>query len=160
MSHVVWNSFTKEAFDMNWNDFPMKYGVGNNKWLLGLTDVVTLSVWIFMCFACVIEVSTCMTFGVFGSDLVYLVYHFWTGMRSIQRSESMQAFFNKFITLNSSHIQFVKQYDNYLGSREQRERIGCCRFSYCHTMCNKIIIRSSISACVYSREVQGSPSTI
>ncbi|QHO43517.1 Protein FAR-RED ELONGATED HYPOCOTYL [Arachis hypogaea] len=34
----------------------------------------------------------------------------------------MHAFFNKFITRNSSLIQFLKQYDNCLGSREQRER--------------------------------------
>ncbi|RYQ79556.1 hypothetical protein Ahy_Scaffold5g107779 [Arachis hypogaea] len=43
-------------------------------------------------------------------------------MRSTQRSESMHSFFNKFITWNSSLIQFVKQYDNCLGSREQAER--------------------------------------
>ncbi|RYR66446.1 hypothetical protein Ahy_A03g012429 [Arachis hypogaea] len=34
----------------------------------------------------------------------------------------MHAFFNKFITRNNSLIQFVKQYDNCLGSKEQRER--------------------------------------
>ncbi|QHO19105.1 Protein FAR-RED ELONGATED HYPOCOTYL [Arachis hypogaea] len=34
----------------------------------------------------------------------------------------MHAFFNKFITRNSSLSQFVKQYDNCLASREQRER--------------------------------------
>ncbi|QHO37754.1 Protein FAR-RED ELONGATED HYPOCOTYL [Arachis hypogaea] len=34
----------------------------------------------------------------------------------------MHSFFNKFITQNSSLIQFVKLYDNCLGSREQRER--------------------------------------
>ncbi|RYR21913.1 hypothetical protein Ahy_B03g067208 [Arachis hypogaea] len=45
-----------------------------------------------------------------------------TGMRSTQRSEIMHSFFNKFITRNSSLIQFVKQYDNCLGSREQTER--------------------------------------
>ncbi|RYR57302.1 hypothetical protein Ahy_A05g023025 [Arachis hypogaea] len=44
------------------------------------------------------------------------------GMRSTQRSESMHSFFNKYITRNSSLIQFVKQYDNCLGSREQAER--------------------------------------
>ncbi|QHN86893.1 Protein FAR1-RELATED SEQUENCE [Arachis hypogaea] len=43
-------------------------------------------------------------------------------MRSTQRSEIMHSFFNKFITRNSSLIQFVKQYDNCLGSREQAER--------------------------------------
>ncbi|XP_015945094.1 protein FAR1-RELATED SEQUENCE 4-like [Arachis duranensis] len=47
---------------------------------------------------------------------------FWGRMRSTQKSESMQAFFNKFITCNSSLRQFVKQYDNCLASREQRER--------------------------------------
>ncbi|RYQ97286.1 hypothetical protein Ahy_B08g093318 [Arachis hypogaea] len=34
----------------------------------------------------------------------------------------MHSFFNKFITQNNSLIQFVKQYDNCLGSREQAER--------------------------------------
>ncbi|RYR33254.1 hypothetical protein Ahy_A10g047815 [Arachis hypogaea] len=53
---------------------------------------------------------------------IYLDHHFWTGMRSTQRSKSMHSFFNKFITQNSSLIQFVKQYDNCLGSREQAER--------------------------------------
>ncbi|RYR03430.1 hypothetical protein Ahy_B06g082378 [Arachis hypogaea] len=52
-----------------------------------------------------------------------LVDNKWlSGMRSTQRSESMHSFFNKFITRNSSLIQFVKQYDNCLGSREQAER--------------------------------------
>ncbi|RYQ91963.1 hypothetical protein Ahy_B09g098036 [Arachis hypogaea] len=53
---------------------------------------------------------------------IYLDHHFWAGMRSTQRSESMHSFFNKFITRNNSLIQFVKQYDNCLGSREQAER--------------------------------------
>ncbi|QHN76583.1 Protein FAR-RED ELONGATED HYPOCOTYL [Arachis hypogaea] len=53
---------------------------------------------------------------------IYLDHHFWVGMRSTQRSESMHSFFNKYITWNSSLIQFIKQYDNYLGSREQAER--------------------------------------
>ncbi|XP_057756175.1 protein FAR-RED IMPAIRED RESPONSE 1-like [Arachis stenosperma] len=97
-SHVVWNSFTKEAFDRNWNDFLTKYSLGGNKWLSELYD--DRHIWI----------------------PVYLDYQFWTGIRSTQRSESMHAFFNKFIARNSSLSQFVKQYDNCLASREQRER--------------------------------------
>ncbi|RYR13796.1 hypothetical protein Ahy_B04g070599 isoform C [Arachis hypogaea] len=31
MSHVVWNSHTKELFDRNWNDFLIKYGFVDNK---------------------------------------------------------------------------------------------------------------------------------
>ncbi|RYQ96843.1 hypothetical protein Ahy_B08g092738 [Arachis hypogaea] len=53
---------------------------------------------------------------------IYQDHHFWAEMRSTQRSESMHSFFNKFNIRNSSLIQFVKQYDNCLGSREQRER--------------------------------------
>ncbi|XP_057760415.1 protein FAR1-RELATED SEQUENCE 5-like [Arachis stenosperma] len=98
MSHVVWNSYTKDAFDRNWNDFLTKYGLRGNKWLLELYK--DRHIWI----------------------PVYLDHHFWAGMRSTQRSESMHLFFNKFITRNSSLRQFVKQYDNCLASREQAER--------------------------------------
>ncbi|RYR54151.1 hypothetical protein Ahy_A06g029403 [Arachis hypogaea] len=98
MSHVVWNSFTKDTFDKNWNDFITKYGLGGNKWLLEPYE--DRHIWI----------------------PVYLDYHFWVGMRSTQRSESMHAFFNKFITRNNFLSQFVKQYDNCRASKEQRER--------------------------------------
>ncbi|RYQ91905.1 hypothetical protein Ahy_B09g097952 [Arachis hypogaea] len=76
----------------------MKYGLVDNKWLSELYE--DRHIWI----------------------PIYLDHHFWAGMRSTQNSENMHAFFNKFITWNSSLIKFVKQYDNCLGSREQRER--------------------------------------
>ncbi|RYQ79343.1 hypothetical protein Ahy_Scaffold6g108072 [Arachis hypogaea] len=87
-----------KAFDRNWIDFLRKYGLGGNKWLSELYD--DRHIWI----------------------PVYLDHHFWVGMRSTQRIESMHSFFNKFITRNSSLRQFVKQYDNCLASREQAER--------------------------------------
>ncbi|RYR38664.1 hypothetical protein Ahy_A09g043795 [Arachis hypogaea] len=37
MSHVVWKSYTKDAFDRNWNNFLTKYGLGGNTWLSGFT---------------------------------------------------------------------------------------------------------------------------
>ncbi|XP_052114429.1 protein FAR1-RELATED SEQUENCE 1-like [Arachis duranensis] len=98
MSRVVWNSYTKEAFDKNWIDFLRKYGLRGHKWLSELYE--DRHIWI----------------------PVYLDYHFWVGMRSTQRSGSMHSFFNKFITRNSSLRQFVKQYDNCLASREQADR--------------------------------------
>ncbi|XP_015964949.1 protein FAR-RED IMPAIRED RESPONSE 1-like [Arachis duranensis] len=98
MSHIIWNLFTKDALDRNWNDFVTKFGVGENKWRSELYEDRHL--WI----------------------PVYLDHYFWVGMRSTQRSESMHTFFNKFITWNSSLIQFVKKYDNCLASREQREK--------------------------------------
>ncbi|RYR31836.1 hypothetical protein Ahy_B01g056759 [Arachis hypogaea] len=83
---------------LNWNDFLLNFGLVDNKWLSDLYE--DRHIWI----------------------PIYLDHHFWAGMRSTQRSESMHSFFNKFITRNSSLIQFVKQYDNCLGSREQAER--------------------------------------
>ncbi|RYR54195.1 hypothetical protein Ahy_A06g029462 [Arachis hypogaea] len=98
MSHVVWNSHIKDSFDRNWNDFLLNFGLADNKWLSDLYE--DRHIWV----------------------PIYLDHHFWAGMRSTQRSESMHSFFNKYITRNSSLIQFVKQYDNCLESREQAER--------------------------------------
>ncbi|RYR28284.1 hypothetical protein Ahy_B01g052402 [Arachis hypogaea] len=98
MSQVVWNSHSKDSFDRNWNDFLLNFGLVDNKWLSDLYE--DRHIWV----------------------PIYLDHHFWAGMRSTQRSESMHSFFNKFITRNSSLIQFVKQYDNCLESREQVER--------------------------------------
>ncbi|RYR43663.1 hypothetical protein Ahy_A08g040059 [Arachis hypogaea] len=82
----------------NWNDFLVNFGLADNKWLSDLYE--DRHIWV----------------------PIYLDHHFWAGMRSTQRSETMHSFFNKYITRNSSLIQFVKQYDNCLGSREQAER--------------------------------------
>ncbi|RYQ88516.1 hypothetical protein Ahy_B09g095659 isoform B [Arachis hypogaea] len=98
MSQVVWNSHNKDSFDRNWNDFLLNFGLADNKWLSDLYE--DRHIWV----------------------PIYLDHHFWAGMRSTQRSESMHSFFNKYITPNRSLIQFVKQYDNCLGSREQAER--------------------------------------
>ncbi|RYR34914.1 hypothetical protein Ahy_A10g049971 [Arachis hypogaea] len=35
MSHVVWNSHSKDSFDRNWNDFLVNFGLADNKWLSG-----------------------------------------------------------------------------------------------------------------------------
>ncbi|RYR74518.1 hypothetical protein Ahy_A02g009256 [Arachis hypogaea] len=94
ITRKVWNIFEEDDA----KEFEKKYGLGGNKWLSELYE--DRHIWI----------------------PVYLDHHFWTGMRSTQRSESMHSFFNKFITRNSSLRQFVKQYDNCLASREQAVR--------------------------------------
>ncbi|RYR61800.1 hypothetical protein Ahy_A04g019011 [Arachis hypogaea] len=52
----------------NWNDFLMKYGLVENKWLSELYE--DRHIWIS----------------------IYLDHHFWAGMRNTQRSKSMHAF--------------------------------------------------------------------
>ncbi|RYQ92050.1 hypothetical protein Ahy_B09g098153 isoform B [Arachis hypogaea] len=95
---TIENNEEADSFDRNWNDFLLNFGLVDNKWLSDFYE--DHHIWV----------------------PIYLDHHFWAGMRSRQRSESMHSFFNKFITRNSSLIQFVKQYDNCLGSREQAER--------------------------------------
>ncbi|RYR49798.1 hypothetical protein Ahy_A07g036315 isoform A [Arachis hypogaea] len=114
-----------DAFDKNWNNFVAKYGVGGNKWLsgnraFGLYELMFSFIWI-------------TTFGP-GCEA-------HKGAR-----ECMHTFFSKFITRNSSLIQFVKQYNNCLASRDkERENLMLQIFT------PNI---GSILACVYSQEVQ------
>ncbi|RYQ96912.1 hypothetical protein Ahy_B08g092838 [Arachis hypogaea] len=42
MSQVVWNSHTKELFDKNWDDFLLKYGLVDNKWLSELEELTAI----------------------------------------------------------------------------------------------------------------------
>ncbi|XP_025611689.1 protein FAR1-RELATED SEQUENCE 9-like [Arachis hypogaea] len=43
------------------------------------------------------------------------------GMRSTQRSESMHAFYGGYLHCKSGLVQFVHEYDNVLGTKEQKE---------------------------------------
>ncbi|XP_052114292.1 protein FAR1-RELATED SEQUENCE 5-like [Arachis duranensis] len=52
---------------------------------------------------------------------IYFKGEFWTGMRSTQRSESMHAFYGGYLHSKTSLVQFVHEYDNVLGVKEQRE---------------------------------------
>ncbi|XP_057728784.1 protein FAR1-RELATED SEQUENCE 5-like [Arachis stenosperma] len=42
ISQVVWNSHTKESFDKNWDDFLLKYGLVDNKWLSELEELTAI----------------------------------------------------------------------------------------------------------------------
>ncbi|RYR62009.1 hypothetical protein Ahy_A04g019308 [Arachis hypogaea] len=110
MSHVILNSYRKDAFDRNWNDLLIKYGLGGNK----CSQVTEVSIRIIF-MPIPFFFKTCTEFGsphligsVYFAELyedrhiwipVYLDHHFWVGMRSTQRtSESIHAF-----STSSSH---------------------------------------------------------
>ncbi|XP_057755525.1 protein FAR1-RELATED SEQUENCE 5-like [Arachis stenosperma] len=64
----------------------------------------------------------------FESDWASFIKHFklgqnrWlAGMRSTQRSESMHAFYGGYLHYKSGLVQFVHEYDNVLGTKEQKE---------------------------------------
>ncbi|RYR54705.1 hypothetical protein Ahy_A06g030006 [Arachis hypogaea] len=71
---TIENNDEANSFDRNWNDFLLNFGLADNKWLSDLYE--DRHIWV----------------------PIYLDHHFWAGMRSTQRSESMHSFFNKYIT--------------------------------------------------------------
>ncbi|XP_029150108.1 protein FAR-RED IMPAIRED RESPONSE 1-like [Arachis hypogaea] len=52
---------------------------------------------------------------------IFFKGEFWVAMRSAQRSESMHAFYDELLHSKTSLVQFVHEYDNVLGIKEQRE---------------------------------------
>ncbi|XP_025625466.1 protein FAR-RED IMPAIRED RESPONSE 1-like [Arachis hypogaea] len=98
LNNIVWESISEDDFQNQWEDFLIEYGLEDNKWLSDIYE--ERHRWV----------------------PIFLDNFFWAGMRSTQRSESMHSYFDKFINNKSLLIQFVKQYDNCLGWKEQQER--------------------------------------
>ncbi|RYR72545.1 hypothetical protein Ahy_A02g006763 isoform F [Arachis hypogaea] len=97
LNNIVWNSRTEESFEDNWADFIDEYNLHNNTWVSDLYD--DRRMWI----------------------PIYFKGEFWSAMRSTQRSESMHAFYGGYLHSKTSLVQFVHEYDNVLGFKEQRE---------------------------------------
>jgi len=81
---VVYESSTVAQFDNEWDLFITKFDLGGNEWLRNLND--ERHRWV-----------PC-----------YLKQHFWAGMSTTQRSESMNAFFDGYInSMTSSNSLFI-----------------------------------------------------
>ncbi|RYQ98738.1 hypothetical protein Ahy_B07g086510 [Arachis hypogaea] len=52
---------------------------------------------------------------------IFFKGEFWAAMRSTQRSESMHVLYGGFLHNRTRLVQFVHEYDNMLGIKEQRE---------------------------------------
>lgn len=97
MKYVVYDSLLVDEFVVGWTKFIDKYGLGDNVWLS--TIFKQREKWV-----------PC-----------YLKRDFWAGMSTTQRSESMNAFFDGYITASTSLSQFVRQYDNALQDKAEKE---------------------------------------
>ncbi|XP_057730356.1 protein FAR-RED IMPAIRED RESPONSE 1-like [Arachis stenosperma] len=97
LNDIVWNSRTEESFEDNGFEFIDEYNLHNNTWLLDLYN--DRCIWV----------------------LIYFKGEFWADMRSTQRSESMHAFYGGFLHSKTNLVQFVHEYDNVLGIKEQRK---------------------------------------
>jgi len=97
MKETVYDTFTVDDFEEKWCSFIEKFELQQNHWLSGLYNerhrwVPTL-----------------------------LRKYFWVGMSTTQLSESIHAFFDGYTNSTTSLNQFMKQYDNALRSRVEKE---------------------------------------
>ncbi|RYQ87996.1 hypothetical protein Ahy_B09g095466 [Arachis hypogaea] len=97
LNDIVWNFRTEKSFEDNWAEFIDEYKLHNNTWRVDMYD------------------ERCMWVP------IYFKGEFWAAMRSTQRSESMHAFYGGYLHCKTSLVQFVHEYDNVLGVKEQRE---------------------------------------
>ncbi|KAL4370231.1 hypothetical protein AHAS_Ahas06G0045100 [Arachis hypogaea] len=97
MKRIVFESKSKDSFERDWHDFIEEYDLHNSRWLNDM--FADRHMWV----------------PVFFKD------EFWAGMRSTQRSESMHSVFDKYLNSKSSLLQFVRQYQNCVIDKEQKE---------------------------------------
>lgn len=97
MEGAVYDTHTTTGFEEKWCSFIDKFMLQQNDWLSGLYE--ERHRW----------------------APTFVRKYFWAGMSTTQRSESMHAFFDGYINSTTSLNQFVKQYDNALSSRAEKE---------------------------------------
>lgn len=95
---LVYDSLTHVEFEEGWSEMIVKYNLKNNDWLCGLYS--ERHRWV----------------------PAYLKTVFWAKMSTTQRSESINAFFDGYVTSKTTLKQFVEQYDNALRSKVVKEQ--------------------------------------
>lgn len=96
MKNVVYNSLNEVEFEKKWNSFVKDFDLHHNQWLSGLYN--ERHRWV----------------------PAFLKKAFWAGMSTTQRSESINAFFDGYINSTTSLQQFVKQFDNALHDKAEK----------------------------------------
>ncbi|QHN81452.1 Protein FAR1-RELATED SEQUENCE [Arachis hypogaea] len=94
----IWHIMKKSQFKLGgYASFTKHFNLGKNRWLADL--YANRRKWV----------------------PIFFKSQFWAGMRSTQRSESMHAFYGGYLHCKSGLVQFVHEYDNVLGTKEQKE---------------------------------------
>jgi hypothetical protein len=100
LQKCVYESQTCDEFDVNWQSLLECYNLEDNAWLCGLYS--ERNFWV----------------------PAYLKDVFWAGMTTIQRSESMNAFFDGYVHPSTTLKEFVDGYDNALHKKVENENIA------------------------------------
>ncbi|XP_019226776.1 PREDICTED: protein FAR-RED IMPAIRED RESPONSE 1-like [Nicotiana attenuata] len=94
---MVLDSITIEVFERKWTEYIARYNLHTRNWFNKLYS--KKEKWV----------------------PVYLDVYFWAGMLSTQRSEGMHAFFNGYITRQSTLRMFVHQYELVIRAKHEKE---------------------------------------
>ncbi|RYR04897.1 hypothetical protein Ahy_B06g084707 [Arachis hypogaea] len=97
LNHIIWNSKSVEDFEDHWAEFIDDFNLHHNRWLSDLFE--DRHMWV----------------------PIFFKGQFWAPMRSMQRSEGMHSFFGGYLNCKTSLVQFVHEFDNVLGTKEQKE---------------------------------------
>ncbi|KAJ3700776.1 hypothetical protein LUZ61_004481 [Rhynchospora tenuis] len=103
---VIYESKTESEFEFKWELIVSRYSLQDNVWLTDMFDMRNM--WV----------------------PVYLNKFFWAGMRSTQRSESINAFLDKYVNSKTTLRNFVRCFDLALARlrrRESDENYECIR---------------------------------
>ncbi|GJN34648.1 hypothetical protein PR202_gb23330 [Eleusine coracana subsp. coracana] len=100
LGNVVYNSLTIEEFESAWKNMLDQYNLHDNEWLQEL--YTNRQRWV----------------------PAYVKDSFWAGMSTTQRSESMNSFFDGFVNSKTTLRQFVRQYENALQDKVEKENIA------------------------------------
>ncbi|KAJ3700780.1 hypothetical protein LUZ61_004485 [Rhynchospora tenuis] len=94
---AVYNSLTIDQFESSWQNVITKSSLQEHPWLSEMYE--KRSTWI----------------------PAYFKNHFWAGISTTQRSESMNSFLDKFVNSKTTLSQFVKQFEEALGKQRRTE---------------------------------------
>ncbi|KAK7244540.1 hypothetical protein RIF29_39363 [Crotalaria pallida] len=100
VENVAYATLTTNEFEKNWKKIMEDFGLEDNKWLKEL--FLERHRWV----------------------LTFVKGDFWAGMSSNQRGESMHAFFDGYVSRQTTLKQFVDQYDNALQDKVEKEFVA------------------------------------
>ncbi|XP_021739064.1 protein FAR1-RELATED SEQUENCE 6-like isoform X2 [Chenopodium quinoa] len=93
LKSLIYESFTVDEFESRWLEFMKKYGLEENEWLCDLFE--ERHMWI----------------------PAYMKEYFWAGMKTTQRVESINSFFDGFVNRKTKLYEFPKKYSKAMTSK-------------------------------------------
>lgn len=126
MRHALHDSLSVAEFERKWEDIGEKYGLKDNNWFNEMFNLRNR--WV----------------------PIYFKDHFWAGMSSTQRSESMNNFFKAFVHLNTTLKEFVQQYTLALGKRANDDDNETFRSNNKPTLCLTEYVSESVFQRLYT----------